>query len=54
MPLSEQDREAFLRRMGAVVEARLESDDSQLSSDSVSYSKKWSDEDIQMAIAMGF
>jgi len=54
MELSKQDRESFLRRLGAVVEARSDSDESQLSSDSVSFSEKWSDEDIQMAIYMGF
>ena len=54
MQLSKQDREEFLMRMGAVVKARLESDGSQVNSDSVSSSEKWSDSDIQMAIVMGF
>ena len=54
MSLSDEEREAFLRRMGAVVAARSNSDDSPASSDSPSSSKIWSDTDILMAIAMGF
>ena len=54
MALSKQDREEFLMRMGAVVQARTGADGVQISSASVSSSEKWSDADIEMAIAMGF
>ena len=54
MPLSKQEREEFLMRIGAVVEARLDSDGDPVDSDSVSSSEKCSDADIQMAIGMGF
>lgn len=54
MPLSKQEREAFLRRIGAVVEARSATDGNQANSDSVSSLATWTDSDIEMAIAMGF
>ena len=54
MSLSDEEREAFLRRMGAVVAARSDADDNPENSDSPSSSKIWSDTDILMAIAMGF
>ena len=54
MPLSKQDREEFLMRIGAVVKARLDSDGDSVNSDSTSSSEKWSDSDIEMAIGMGF
>ena len=41
-------------RMGAVVEARLGSEGVEAKSDSVLSSEKWSDSDIEMAIAFGF
>ena len=54
MTLSKQDREEFLMRMGTVGKARLESDGDLVNSDLASLSEKWSDSDIEMAIAMGF
>ena len=54
MSLSDEEREAFLRRMGAVVKSRSGSDGDLEDSNSPSSSRIWSDTDILMAIAMGF
>lgn len=53
MALSENERQSFLERMGAVTEARLDSAGIQEMDDSEP-EKEWSDAEIQMAIEMGF
>lgn len=53
MTLSNEERSAFLNRLGAVEEARLIS--SEIEGDEVEDpEREWTDAEIQMAIELGF
>ncbi len=53
MALSEEEREAFLRRMSGVREARLEPGESKPNG-KLKRQRVWTDPEIEIAIAFGF